>query len=237
MRKVFGFTAAEFVPAPEAVLRAQGVKRDRAADPRTAGLCTEALGLLEGLARPTGLLQELSRADFAAVYCGEGRNAERSPLAEIAPRAERLALFALTLGAPVTERIASLFAAGDFALAAMLDAAASESAELIADSLQRNYARALGETGGLNGQTRLLRYSPGYCGWHLSGQGALFAALRPAAIGITLRESYLMEPLKSISGVIVAGPGAIHSFADDYPFCADCDTRGCRQRIRTILQS
>lgn len=236
MRAVVEFTAPEILPAPEAVLRAQGVKSARPADPRTAALCADSLRLLGDLARPMGLLQELSRADFAAVYRGEGRNAERSPLAEIAPRAERLALFALTLGAPVTERIAALFAAGDFALAAMLDAAASESAELVAAALERHYARALAQAGDLNGETRLLRHSPGYCGWHLSGQGALFAALAPAEIGITLRESCLMEPLKSISGVVVAGPAAIHNFTDDFPFCADCDTRGCRQRIRAILQ-
>ena len=58
----------------------------------------------------------------------------------------------------------------------------------------------------------------------------------PDEIGITLRDSFLMEPLKSISGVVVAGPAEIHVFDDDYPFCEDCDTRGCRRRIRAILK-
>jgi hypothetical protein len=82
-----------------------------------------------------------------------------------------------------------------------------------------------------------LRYSPGYCGWHLSGQRALFAALQPEEIGITLRESMLMVPLKSMSGVIVAGLPAIHAFADDYPFCGECRTRGCRERIARVRQT
>ena len=29
-----------------------------------------------------------------------------------------------------------------------------------------------------------------------------------------------MEPLKSVSGVLVAGPAGIHRFAPTYPFCA-----------------
>ncbi|MCK4414710.1 MAG: hypothetical protein KAY32_14345 [Candidatus Eisenbacteria sp.] len=82
-----------------------------------------------------------------------------------------------------------------------------------------------------------LRYSPGYCGWNISGQRALFAALKPERIGITLRPSMLMEPLKSVSGVVVGGRPEIHRFADRYPFCADCRTHGCRERIRKVLES
>ena len=63
----------------------------------------------------------------------------------------------------------------------------------------------------------VLRYSPGYCGWHISGQRRLFAHLRPERIGITLHDSYLMEPLKSVSGVLIAGAKEIHAFADTYP--------------------
>ena len=56
----------------------------------------------------------------------------------------------------------------------------------------------------------VLRYSPGYCGWHVSGQINLFNTLTPEKIGITLGESCLMNPLKSVSGVLVAGPPNIH---------------------------
>ena len=82
--------------------------------------------------------------------------------------------------------------------------------------------------------TALLRYSPGYCGWHVSGQKRLFEFLQPQQIGITLRESFLMQPLKSISGVMIAGPIDIHRFKNDYPFCERCETEGCRERIRAL---
>ena len=45
---------------------------------------------------------------------------------------------------------------------------------------------------------------------------------------------YTGRQLKSITGVIVAGPAAIHSFDDDFAFCSECRTRGCRKRIREV---
>jgi cobalamin-dependent methionine synthase I len=107
--------------------------------------------------------------------------------------------------------------------------------EVAADIVKRAYHEGLSKQGADNPSMRLLRYSPGYCGWHVSGQRALFDVLRPEEIGITLRESFLMEPLKSISGVIVGGPAEIHSFENSYPFCADCEDRSCRKRIQSIM--
>ena len=105
----------------------------------------------------------------------------------------------------------------------------------------------LGELGVLGGSTSVsgsagrapagdvfLRYSPGYCGWDITGQRKLFHALRPEEIGITLRESCLMEPLKSISGVLVAARPEDHRFDNTYQFCRTCSTQTCRSRIAEI---
>jgi hypothetical protein len=43
-----------------------------------------------------------------------------------------------------------------------------------------------------------------------------------------------MKPSKSVSGVIVTGPVAIHRFTPDFGFCADCTTKGCRERIASF---
>jgi hypothetical protein len=88
--------------------------------------------------------------------------------------------------------------------------------------------------GGADAASRILRYSPGYCGWNLTGQRALFAALGPEEIGIHLTDSCLMEPVKSISGVMVMGPADIHRFTDDYSFCLTCPTHDCRRRIKGL---
>ncbi len=112
----------------------------------------------------------------------------------------------------------------------MLDAVASAAAERLVERLEHRFATAA--TGGP--RPAVLAYSPGYCGWHVSGQRALFGALDPAEIGITLNESCLMQPLKSVSGVLVAGRAEIHDFDDDFPCCSLCSTRECRNRIDRI---
>jgi cobalamin-dependent methionine synthase I len=178
------------------------------------------------------MFAEVDRDAFGAIYVGEGRNAAETPLAGIFPRADRLALFAVTLGHDVGRMIGELFAAREFAVGSVLDAAASTATERAGDAVERRFME---RCGALRRGAASLRYSPGYCGWDMTGQRTLFAALRPGEIGIALRESCLMEPLKSMSGVIVAGPAAIHEFDDAYEFCADCRTRGCRDRIRRAV--
>ena len=174
---------------------------------------------------PAGVLAEVRADEFATVYAGAGDNAPRTPVAEIYPRADRLALFAVTCGRGVGARIEALFAADDYPLAAALDAAASLAADRAAQAAQDRFAALCPPAAGV------LRYSPGYCGWNVTGQRALFARLGDAAAGITLTDSCLMNPLKSVSGVIVAGPAGIHDFDDDFPFCQDCADHECRARI------
>ncbi len=243
MREIVTFDAREIAPEPEALLTAQGMGAassgagvSAAPSERTSELCRQAVALFAQHAAPVGVLSEIAAALFASVYEGDGENAPRTPLAEVYPHADVLALFAVTVGPALGARIAALFASRDFALATLLDAAASEGAERTADAAQRLWQERLQSRGSADVATRVLHYSPGYCGWHVSGQRALFAVLRPEEIGITLRESCLMEPLKSISGVMAAGPGRIHVFDDDYEFCADCATRSCRTRIAGALE-
>ncbi len=81
----------------------------------------------------------------------------------------------------------------------------------------------------------LLRYSPGYCGWHITGQKKLFEELKPESIGITLNSSYLMQPIKSISGVMISGDKNIHFFENNFSFCADCKTISCKERMKKLL--
>ena len=229
-------------PDPQAVLELQGLPAGTAPDERLRGLLGEACEELARSAAPRGAFTPVSAHDFTSVYAGEGRNEPRTPLASIFPRAHALALFIVTLGEEVSRRIAELFQSTDFALASLLDSAASASTERAADIVERRFLESLPAppataTTTASPAPRALRYSPGYCGWHVSGQRALFARLDPERIGIRLRESFLMEPLKSLSGVIVVGPAEIHDFEASFPFCSACRTRTCRERTRRIARS
>jgi hypothetical protein len=234
VRGIIDIPAPAIEPTREAVLGALGVPAHERADARVERLIVEALGELRSSAEPRGMFAEVGARDFARIYEGDGDNEEPSPLAEIFPRAELLLLFAVTLGAPVSERIGALFAGSGSALGVTLDAAASQATELAAVHVERIVLKEARCEGRVREESVLLSYSPGYCGWNLTGQRALFAALHPEEIGIGLTESCLMEPLKSISGVMVIGPGEIHGFDDDYAFCSSCLTKDCRRRIREV---
>lgn len=49
------------------------------------------------------------------------------------------------------------------------------------------------------------RFSPGYCDWSVAEQQKLFALIPRGFCGITLSDSSLMSPIKSVSGIIGVG--------------------------------
>lgn len=198
-------------------------------------LAREALRVFCESARPVGMLLDVTREEFARVFHGDGRNHPDSPVRMVADGATHRVVFAATLGGDIGEEIAARFRTNDFALGSMLDAAASCGADMAAHALEDLYGTLLREQGLLGRRDAILRFSPGYCGWHISAQRVLFELLRPAKIGITLNESYLMQPLKSVTGGILCGPRDIFLFEDTFPFCRDCTDRSCRERISAIL--
>jgi cobalamin-dependent methionine synthase I len=199
-------------------------------------LVEKAITLYERLALPKGVMAEISLADFQEVFTGEGKNTLPAPLPGIVERADGLALFAATVGDSVSERIQELFQENDPATACMLDGIASDRAETAATLMAETFLESLLQEEEVSSDARALPYSPGYCGWHITGQRKLFAFLKPEQIGITLNNSCLMSPIKSVSGVLVAGAPQIHDFANDFDFCFDCTSWECRTRIASLAQ-
>jgi len=217
-------------------LSALGIPEDQNPGQRTVRLADDGVAMYRKLAAPTGVIMDISVIDFEEVYHGEGRNEAETPLGEIFRSSDSLALFAVTIGKGVSAEIMRLFGDNDFPLGSALDAAASAGTEMTAQALESYYIDFLKKRNGLNSSQGILRFSPGYCGWHITAQKKLFDLLNPAEIGMSLRESFLMQPLKSISGVIVCGRKGIFNFEDSYPFCAECETRSCRERIVDVME-
>jgi hypothetical protein len=237
MRKILSFTPALLAPSRAEALGAQGVPETAETPERFDRLFREGLDLYHRTAAPAGVLEEIAGEEFGSIFEGEGRNEPDAPLASIFPSAVRLALFSATLGEAISEKVASLFRSNDPALASMLDAIASSAADAVASRMEERYLSYLAAEGAAGPGTKTLAYSPGYCGWDVSGQRRLFDRLKPEAIGITLGVTFLMRPIKSVSGVLVSGPAAIHRFEPDYPFCRDCRTRTCRARMEETWRS
>jgi hypothetical protein len=235
MSEVTRFPAAAAIPHRGTVLAAQGIPSGAAVPERVAALVDQGFEIYSGLVDPVGIRVEISIEGFSAVYRGDGRNAARTPLEGIFPGARRLDLFAVTVGEAVCAEIRRRFGDGDPALGYSLDTIASAGAEALTEAMARGHQDELAHSGNAARDLRVLPYSPGYCGWHVSGQRKLFETLRPERIGISLNASCLMEPLKSVSGVLVAADREVHEFDIDYDFCVDCADQGCRERIRSVL--
>lgn len=236
MKHVLKIPVTDVIPEVSAVLEAQGIPAWRQPNEQIQQLARDSIAIYRHHAQPAGMFIEIPRGDFTNVFEGEGLNDDASPVKPIAGASETLALYAVTLGKNVSDEISRLFRTNDFALGSMLDSTASEGAEMAAQAVQNAYRQFLNESHRYNHHTGILRFSPGYCGWDISGQKRLFAYLSPADIGITLNDSFLMQPLKSISGVIISGKKEIFSFEDTFPFCRDCTTHTCRERMKAVME-
>jgi hypothetical protein len=219
------------IPVMERVLKQQGIPETVTPTDKIIEIYDRALTCYRQLSEPYAIWTEISKGEFNEVYYGEGKNDDTTPVVDLFPKAEKLALFAVTLGEAVSRKISSLMDENDFAGGSMLDAIASEGAELAADCLQEKFLKAFWHDMRENNEIKVLRYSPGYCGWHISGQRKFFDFLRPEKINLSLNGSYLMTPLKSITGVMLAASVENHYFEMIYPCCENCQTLSCRERL------
>jgi len=236
MKDILSLESIRQAPPVAVVLARQGVPQGHPVSQRVQSLAQASRALYESLAEPRGVISEVSLDEFLQIYRGEGNNQLPAPLPGIAQQADGLALFAATVGDAVSRRIEELFLENDPATACMLDGIASDRAEEATVLMAEAFRTALLRQEKVNGEARALSYSPGYCGWHITGQRTIFTHLKPERIGITLNETCLMSPIKSVSGVLVVGPLEIHEFDNEFEFCLDCATWECRSRIASLTR-
>lgn len=132
------------------------------------------------------------------------------------------ALFIATAGREYEEYLQGLKRAGDEVRVYIADALGSVIAERCADALERQLQANIDKLA----WQRTNRFSPGYCGWPVSEQQALFPLFGGHTCGVSLTEGSLMVPLKSVSGIIGLG---IDVTRRDY-VCQLCDFDKCYKR-------
>ncbi len=236
MKKIIKISIDKIKPDVAGVLKTQGIPSLSIRPPsgRVTSLYYSAEELFLKLAAPIAILSEITTPQFAKIYKGNNLNENDSVLEKIFPKASYLALFAFTLGAEICLKIEAELHSHNFALGYMLDAISSYCTDKASEVAEEIFLEHLAAKGEGDDSMRALLYSPGYCGWHISGQQKLFEYLQPEEIGIHLNESFMMAPLKSITGVLTAGKKDIHSFKNNFLFCKDCRTFNCRARIARI---
>lgn len=235
MRTTIDIPLERVTPSPTALLMRQMVPPDVTPDERTLQLMIDTIELFKTLAKPVGIMAEIDREQFTNVLHGEGCNQPGVVIEQLFAHSTSMALFVVTVGAPVCDEIVRLFDIGDFPKASMLDSAASEGAEIASDYIEDTITNLFTVNGKIDDTCAVMRFSPGYCGWDVSGQKQLFEYLKPEEIGIDLTDSFLMQPLKSISGICVAGEKHLFDIKPDYPFCNECKSRTCTERYQALL--
>ena len=136
---------------------------------------------------------------------------------------EAYALFVATSGTEYEAFQQRLLKEGDMVRVFVADALGSVIAEKAADRMEEILQQSIDKLG----WHRTNRFSPGYCGWHVSQQQLLFPLFGvKEPCGIQLTDSSLMVPIKSVSGIIGLGRSVRYLAYT----CGLCDFKNCYKR-------
>ncbi|HOO98414.1 MAG TPA: vitamin B12 dependent-methionine synthase activation domain-containing protein [Bacteroidales bacterium] len=116
-------------------------------------------------------------------------------------KSDAVALFVCTAGKEIEERSRRIMKECDVLEGYILDIVGSAAVEAVADLMQDDLEQNVMSSG----RKISNRFSPGYCGWDVVEQHKLFSLLPGNFCGISLTPSALMNPVKSVSGIIGIG--------------------------------
>jgi hypothetical protein len=208
------------------VLRFQGYRKGGdVPGPEVTAILEEALALGRRLMVPRIVYRAVAVTAVAADRIEAGGERLHIPqIGRLWGRVEAVGAGVCTVGDATEARVRALFDAREFPLAVMLDSVGSAAVESLAE-----YANDLLCQAGLAAGTRVTnRISPGYAGWDVAEQAALFRLCPGAPIGVSLNEACFMTPGKSISWLVGVGREARvdHYFTQ----CRRCWMRDCAYR-------
>jgi hypothetical protein len=135
----------------------------------------------------------------------------------------QFAIFVATSGEDFVKWNSEIKAKEDWVDLFIADSIGSSIAEKTGDFLEIQLEKGIGNLKHTN------RFSPGYCGWNLTEQHKLFSLLPSNVCNISLNDSCLMFPLKSISGIIGIGENVNEKVYS----CDVCNRKDCFRRKST----
>ena len=147
-----------------------------------------------------------------------------SQLPKILRKSDAVVILLETAGKKVTEASRQLMAESKMTQALAVSAVGSAMVvDLMKALTDRVFEQAQQRNYGIT-----LRVGPGYTGWHLQDQSTLFSFYEGSAIPITLNHGVMMQPEKSLLGMVGLIPGG--KKAPEIEPCRICDLKGCDMR-------
>ena len=136
---------------------------------------------------------------------------------------DRIVVFAATLGLPL-DRLMARYGRISPAKALLLQAVGAERIEALCDA----FCAQLQRDAAASGLHTAPRFSPGYGDLPLELQRDIFRVLDCSRqIGLTLNESFLMSPGKSVTAIVGLGP---HASPGQHTGCRSCGKTDCPYR-------
>jgi hypothetical protein len=213
--------------SPEDIFKLLGEQQGMI-DEHTARLVEEAISKCLEISSPAGafVLTDALEFDSPDTLLIQGVQFDTGNIIPKMLRHSQSYAFFLVTAGPEPENLArSLLREGNYPEGYILDLVASALVDLAADQLQEQVRNLAVQ----EGMQITNRYSPGYCSWMVDEQQKLFSLFPEGCCGISLSESSLMDPVKSISGIIGMGDDVKYR---DYT-CEICSMKDCHfRRVR-----
>jgi len=159
---------------------------------QVAGFCVPRAGYL---------IEEGSITDKNHIEINSVRLKTGSVINKYLAGSSHFAVFVVTAGAEFDRYSEQLRTDGDVVTEYLAYSVGSE----IAEATVRFLTERMEEEAHSLGLQSTNSYSPGYCSWHVREQENLFKLFPVKPCGVTLNESNLMHPVKSVSGLIGLG--------------------------------
>jgi hypothetical protein len=209
----FHFTFSDVCPTPEQIGEFLKTDGNNTAQPVNAAV-DEILPFLSDNQDITG--------GFTLVNAADVKLETGKMVAVYMRNSEFYALFACTVGEIFTELTKKYNAEGNYLEGYVADALGSLTVENAMDKIQETLENQM-----IAEEMKITnRYSPGYCNWAVAGQRELFQLIGSNPTGISLTESCLMIPIKSVSGIIGIGKNVKKQAYK----CDVCNNRECIYR-------
>ena len=136
---------------------------------------------------------------------------------------ERVVFLAATIGEAVEDAVTRHFDEGRYAHSVLLDAAATAAVEQVCDACETMLRPQFAK----EGFSMRWRFSPGYGDWDVHAQPDLLRLTQAETIGVSLTESFMLRPRKSVTAVIGLLRGGADAGKDAPKGCAVCPKRDC----------
>ncbi len=211
------------------VIRLLGGRKGNGTSSSTLRRIRSMSGDLDTLVQPRLSYRRIGLAEICrgGIVLEDGTRFKSVKLAKTLARAREVCCFVATVGPAIDMAVKKQMRQRRFADAYVLDAIGSMSAENVVEQFYQRTADRLAA----RNQALTLRFSPGYCDWPLDEQRPLFALFDDRAdLDVTLSDSCLMSPRKSVSGLFGILPAGAAGSGPAFNPCAMCCKHDCIAR-------